>query len=66
MSDDERTAETVASATVEANGEDRAGQDQSLRFTPLRSNVTRAKAFTTGAEGAPALSRIIPLRRLQS
>ncbi len=66
ISDYERTPESATSTSVEANGEDHAEQDRSLSFTPLRSYVTRAQACTTEAEGAPALSLIVPAPRPQS
>ena len=62
----ETMAENAASTTVEKNGKDRATQGQSLRFTSLRSYVTRTRALTKGASSELALSRIVPVPRLQS
>jgi hypothetical protein len=45
-----------------------AGQEpktDGLRFTPLRSYVTRARALSRDAGSDLALSRLIPLPRLQ-
>lgn len=66
MSAHKRTAENAASTAVEETGKDRATQGQSLRFTPLRSYVRRARTLTKGASGELALSRIVPVPRLQS
>ena len=65
MSGLKRTAEIAASTAVEENGKDRV-KAQSLRFTPLRSYVRRARTLTGGASGELALSRIVPVPRLQS
>lgn len=41
-------------------------QDESQRFTPLRSYVSRARVRARGPRGEPLLSRLIPRPRLQS
>ena len=66
MSANKPTAENAASTLIEESGKDRATQAQSLRFTPLRSYVRRPRPLTGRTSGEPALSRIVPLPRLQS
>jgi hypothetical protein len=51
-----------ASAALTDGEKDRKPQEQSQRFTPLRSYVARARE----ARNDLALSRLIPLPRLQS
>jgi hypothetical protein len=41
-------------------------RDESQRFTPLRSYVSRAQALAKRPRGEPVLSRLIPVPRLQS
>ncbi|HUU65856.1 MAG TPA: hypothetical protein VMW57_01030 [Methyloceanibacter sp.] len=48
------------------NGKDRDLQGQSLRFTPLRSHVLRARALKKETRGELALSRLIPTPRPQT
>ena len=66
MSNSEHPIAGAASTAVANQGEGRETQGQSSRFTPLRSYVTRARALTREARSEPALSRIVPLPRLQS
>lgn len=59
MSDIQSMTETACSGSQS----DDEAKAESLRFTPLRSQVI---ARTGAARGALALSRIIPLRRFQN
>ncbi len=54
----------TAQTSVEEIGQDRDTQGQSLRFTPLRSYVTRARAL--GRETHRELSRLVPVPRFQN
>lgn len=59
--------ETAAdAASLPTQSKDRDLQGRSLRFTPLRSNVLRARALTRDARSETALSRLIPVPRLQT
>ena len=57
-------SETTASLPLESK--DRDLQGRSLRFTPLRSQLMRARGLTQDARGDLALSRLIPAPRLQT
>jgi hypothetical protein len=57
--------ETSAANSIEETGKDRE-TEKSLRFTPLRSYVSRARALAREPRGESALSRLIPAPRLQS
>jgi hypothetical protein len=41
-------------------------RERNRRFTPLRSYVSRARALAKPPRGESALSRLIPVPRLQS
>jgi hypothetical protein len=58
--------ELAGSPAMEDDGRDRGAQDQSRRFTPLRSYVTRARALAKEARGDLTLTRIVPPPPLQS
>jgi len=62
MSDSKEMTAVPSSSSEE---KDRTAQARSARFTPLRSYVTRTHALTKEA-GSEALSRLIPVPRLQS
>ena len=49
-----------------AKWKDRDLQGQSLRFTPLRSHILRAREMTQDARGELALSRLIVAPRLET
>jgi len=57
--------ETSAANSIEETGKDRE-TEKSLRFTPLRSYVSRARALARESRGQAALSRLIPAPRLQN
>jgi hypothetical protein len=58
-------SETTANAASDPReGKDRDLQGRSLRFTPLRSQLMRARTLTRDARGDLALSRLIPAPRL--
>jgi hypothetical protein len=57
--------ETSAANSIEDAGKDRE-TEKSLRFTPLRSYVTRARALAREPRGQSALSPLIPAPRLQN
>jgi hypothetical protein len=63
MSDYEKRAENTWPAIQ--RGKARVAQGPNLRFTPLRSYLTRSRTLPTGA-GQLAKSRIVPVPRLQS
>ena len=63
MSNSQRP-ETGKANAPEATGQNRETQGQNLRFTPLRSYVSRARALAKQQRGE--LSRLIPAPRLQS
>jgi hypothetical protein len=54
----------IAETSVEEISQDRDTQGQSLRFTPLRSYVTRARAL--GRETHRELSRLNSVPRFQN
>ena len=56
---------TKGASSTEESQRDRKTLGQSARFTPLRSYVTRTHALMKEA-GSEALSRLIPVPRLQS
>ncbi len=64
MSNSQRP-ETGEANSVEETGQNRESQGQNLRFTPLRSYVSRARALAKQPGGDLALSRLIPVPRLQ-
>ena len=41
-------------------------RDENLRFTPLRSYVSKARTLSHDAKSDPSLSRLVPAARLQS
>jgi len=53
-------------ASPQAEAKDHETQGQSLRFTPLRSHVLRARALTRETREELVLSRLIPTPRLQT
>jgi len=59
-----QTPETGAANSIEETGKDR--DTKSLRFTPLRSYVSRARALAKQPRGELAMSRLIPVPRLES
>jgi hypothetical protein len=59
--------ETAADATaLPSESKDRGLQGRSLRFTPLRSHVLRARALTRETREELVLTRLIPTPRLQT
>jgi len=59
-----QTTSDAASPQVEGKG--RETQGQSLRFTPLRSHVLRARALTRETREELFLSRLVPTPRFQT
>jgi len=57
---------TRVAASLSKESKDRDLQGRSLRFTPLRSHVLRARALTQDARNETALSRLIPVPRLET
>ena len=57
---------TTDAASAKTKSKDRDLQGQSLRFTPLRSHVLRARDLTPDARSDLALSRLIPAPRLET
>ena len=60
---EERIARPAAMAGDAAK---RCASDENLRFTPLRSYVSKARAPTQDAKSELSLSRLVPAARLQS
>ena len=56
--------ETSAANSIEETGKDRE-TEKSLRFTPLRSYVSRPRTLSRETRGELTLSRLIPVPRLQ-
>lgn len=56
----------AGSSTLAENGKGRATKSEPLRFTPLRSHITRAQALSRDASGDVTLSRLVPVPLLQS